>query len=684
MKNKIKKCSFIIIFAVIIIFIGMVLLSYDSTLASGAFETEQKELEVHDFWDGVDILLGVLLTFPKAMFLGITELFKMLVKMITAIGVGDGVTSIDQIIFNEASITSVDFFNFNSGNTVVDEIRENVATWYYAIRNLSIVILLLILLYVGIRMAISTVGADEAKYKKMLKDWAVSLALIFVLHYIMIFTIEINNALVDLIGQARTPTDSGSYEAVLDEFSSRAWSPSFNVGIASTLIYMLLVGITILFLLMYIKRMLTVAFLIIISPLITITYSIDKMGDSKSQALNTWLKEFVFNILIQPFHCIIYLVFASIAYNILVTDQTLASAVLAIVMILFIFKAEDMIKQIFGFQSKSLGKAIAGAAAITTGLTFMKNRGDKNSKKKVNVKDVPDMGAKDKVKGGGTTSNKGGNSRISQQNMINGAENNDGIGTNDGKDSKSLGERTSVDSILLSNGGTDDGKAGKKHPVRNLINRARGKVNAGIDGAEKFINKHPVAKGVAKYLATSAKIATVAAAATLGAATGDLKGAISGAYAGGALTKGIGGKLSERKANQLVEKNEGSFAASFKNYQNEQGYTDKQMTLITQQILDGELDSRTFNTDAGADFFASTKQINKTYSAVGDSNSKDRVMETVAMVNSGELEPTYTGKIVPSKPVEEAKKEIKMPQSKSPEARRKEIKMTTKPTPPKK
>ena len=32
-----------------------------------------------------------------------------------------------------------------------------------------------------------------------------------------------------------------------------------------------------------------------ISPLISITYSIDKIGDGKSQALNTWLKEFIYN-----------------------------------------------------------------------------------------------------------------------------------------------------------------------------------------------------------------------------------------------------------------------------------------------------------------------------------------------------------------------------------------------------
>ena len=49
-------------------------------------------------------------------------------------------------------------------------IRKNIAIWYYALRNLAIGILLAILIYVGIRMAISTVASDEAKYKVIEKE----------------------------------------------------------------------------------------------------------------------------------------------------------------------------------------------------------------------------------------------------------------------------------------------------------------------------------------------------------------------------------------------------------------------------------------------------------------------------------------------------------------------------------
>ena len=205
-------------------------------------------------------------------------------------------------------------------------------------------------------MAISTVASDEAKYKKMLKDWVVSIALLFVLHYIMIFTINFNNILVDIVGHTRESVNnrtvgtigttienmtdddlSNTYDDALNALLANSFSISFSAGFGSAIIYVILVGVTIIFLIMYIKRMLTIGFLIIIAPLITITYSIDKMGDGKSQALNAWLKEFIFNVLIQPFHCIIYVVFADIAMDLVIGDRTLASAVLAIIMIIFIF-----------------------------------------------------------------------------------------------------------------------------------------------------------------------------------------------------------------------------------------------------------------------------------------------------------------------------------------------------------
>lgn len=228
-------------------------------------------------------------------------------------GADTAVSGLKSIFFNENSLTTASYFATDknrlglsnnaiwTSDNIMANISANISKYYFILRNLSIAILLFILLYIGIRMAISTVASDEAKYKKMLKNWAISLALVFVLHYIMIITFYINNTLVSILSEFAN-TGFKDYRVI----AQQGCIPIFGIGEA--IVYAMIIGMELTFLFMYIKRIIILGFLIIIAPLITITYSIDKIGDGRSQALNTWLKEFIFNVIIQPFHCIIYIV----------------------------------------------------------------------------------------------------------------------------------------------------------------------------------------------------------------------------------------------------------------------------------------------------------------------------------------------------------------------------------------
>ena len=288
----------------------------------------------------------------------------------------------DDIFFNRVEITEIDFFNFTGEVSAVKTIRMNIATWYYILRVLSIVLLLAVLIYIGIRMAVSTVASEQAQYKRMLTDWVVSFALVFLLNYIIMFTIEANNAFVNMLsGPARTTIGRGIVTQ-LEEMSIGLHGTSFLNGVANTLesmkltslprsvaalmVYFALIGMTAAFLFIYIKRMLIIGFLIIISPLITVTYSIDKVKDGKAQALNTWLKEFMSTVLMQPFDCIIYLVFISAIMDTLKTSASLTKLVLAIMCMKFIWEAEKIVKKIFNIQSESVGNAIAAAMTVNS------------------------------------------------------------------------------------------------------------------------------------------------------------------------------------------------------------------------------------------------------------------------------------------------------------------------------
>ena len=287
------------------------------------------------------------------------------------------------IFFNKIPLIDINFFDFNVGNDIMKDFRTVIATWYYIIRLISAALLLLMLIYVGIRMALSTTATDKVVYKKMLIDWLASLALIYLLHYFIVFIFMLNSTFVDLIDKISTTNNQNvddymrgilNYALQYNNLSSSTGFANDILSFMSTIVFVLLVYQTLKFLFVYVKRMMTVAFLVMISPLISVTYSMDKMGDGKAQAFDTWLKEFLYNVFIQPFHCILYMAFADVAFNLVnasmeTTSISLGSSfgngMLAILAILFINKGEQFIRDVFGFgKAGSLESAATAAVAV--------------------------------------------------------------------------------------------------------------------------------------------------------------------------------------------------------------------------------------------------------------------------------------------------------------------------------
>ena len=338
--------------------------------------------------------VGVITWIPRLLAIGVAYGMDMLAAGIAFIdGTTDSSSFLDKIfvtpfdiVFGKALITDINFFNFsNISGTTVGKIREAVAKWYYFMRTVAVAILLVVLVYVGIRMALSTIAEDKAKYKKMLVDWASSLALVFLLQYIILFVITINNALVKAMASV---SEVNGLEDALKDLAMQALGFTVD-GIAATIVFCLFIYQSFVILFSYINRMIRVAFLIIISPLITITYSIDKMGDGKAQALNEWLKEFITSVLIQPFHCVIYMVFVSIALELVVNPGTgknrMASSVIAVLCMLFLKDAEKILRKIFNLTGDDNAASLAtGAVMASAALNKSKEIG-KSARKSVNT-----------------------------------------------------------------------------------------------------------------------------------------------------------------------------------------------------------------------------------------------------------------------------------------------------------
>ncbi len=369
MKKVLKK--------VLIIF--LVILILNNFLISGVRAEDPAEM-ADPFEEWLSGLIGSvigLLTYPiRIVALAAGYAMNALTAGVAYIeGTTDGAGSVDMsiitpfdIFFNKVQIVDINFFDIGTEDTIVNKIRTGIASWYYVLRLLATVILLVILIYVGIRMAISTIASDKAMYKKMLFDWIVSLALVFLMHYIIIFTVTVCSSIVNAISlSVNSKLISDTYTVIRD----LAFKVLELDSIAATVIYCMLVWQTFGLLISYFNRMLKLAFLVIIAPLITLTYSIDKMGDGKAQAIGSWLKEFVFTILIQPFHCIIYMCFVDVGFKLLTTNglngvskDTIATAVVAILCVKFVKEGENLVRKIFQFQDDNSSTSIGAGAAI--------------------------------------------------------------------------------------------------------------------------------------------------------------------------------------------------------------------------------------------------------------------------------------------------------------------------------
>lgn len=289
----------------------------------------------------------------------------------------------EQIFAGKVAGLDINFINPNkytdsNGNDVESsaaQLQPTIASWYVAIRNLAVVGLLSVLVYVGIRIIVSSTASDKAKYKQMLVDWLIALCILFFMHYLMSFIITMTESVCTAIAgdgasniTVNVTNEGKSFNTnLLGLARFKTQYKDFGPKMAYLIMYLALVIYTVVFTWFYLKRLLMMAFLTLIAPAVALTYPIDKMNDGKAQAFDAWLKEYAFNALIQPFHLIIYYVFVTSAMDLASTNIIYMIAALA-----FIMPAEKILRKFFGFDKAGAGTLGALAGGLTAGSLMSK------------------------------------------------------------------------------------------------------------------------------------------------------------------------------------------------------------------------------------------------------------------------------------------------------------------------
>ncbi len=346
--------------------------------ANGVFGSRRYNFDwvINKLLDIVDWFVGIVTYLFRMIAIGWTAVVERLINNVMEWTTGEEASlTIEKLVNNKVPLLDVNFFNFSTAggmelnqDSVIYVVRENIAAWYYMIRIISIIGLLVVLLYLGVRMAFSSFAEQKAKYKEMLISWAVSFLIVFFIHYVMVIILRINESLIDLINV----TLGGGEESLFDAVRSSAYAIQASVGLPALIMYIALVYLLVKFLFVYFKRFLVVGILTFMAPIIGVLYSVDKIKDNKSQSLSNWLKEYSFNVLLQSVHALLYALFVSLALNVL--GSSIMGGIIAVLLINFILVAEKIFKKIFGIKSGSIkdtlktAGAISGAAGIVKGL----------------------------------------------------------------------------------------------------------------------------------------------------------------------------------------------------------------------------------------------------------------------------------------------------------------------------
>ena len=515
--------------------------------------------------------------------------------------------------------------------SIVVKLKEVVSAWYIAIRNIAIVGLLSVLLYLGIRIVISSSAGDKAKYKQTFMDWLIALCLIFFLHYIMAFTMTIADQVTSMLSGEEN-SDGMIYQLRIiltddnnNAIEDRSFYSNFT-GVARiktqfdnvrgkvgyTVMYIAFTAYTVYFVIVYMKRLLMLAFYTLMAPAVALSYPLDKLKDGKAQAFNFWLKDYIFYAFLPALHMIIYTVFISSALSLAVNNM-----IYALVAMAFIVPAEKIVKKMFGIHGNTeeraggfAGGAVAGS--LMSSLRKLPKGGQKGpapnrtkTQSRTRIADNPNsvsfmdtmnatIGQKPSDNGNSTKAN------AKNQNVMENTNGNKAIG-NYGVNNPEENRDQNYSGIL---GGTySDNKSvqtsamdinGQPNMDYGMAN-SKGNINIGSDNkkkeskARRIINNASTAigrrytiaggaKGIASSLGKKAGKAAIkgigmAAGATalgmaglgIGMVGGDLGDAFKGLSVGAAAGGYIGGNIGNAVNDTIDGKNElGRFASEVK------------------------------------------------------------------------------------------------------------------------
>jgi len=403
MKRFAKK--FILILMLVMIFTSSICTNFYYSRADSNDEYTYKQSEPNVF---------LVLLSDGIIFIG--ELIEDLLVEALGTGLGENIVpSIESLVFNEYPITRLDFFRENvwingEKNEFADEINSIISHLYVALLAIVIAIYVFVLVYVGIKILISSVAEEQAKFKRTLASWTIGLVLLMSFHFVMGYVIEFNDlgvnfarkVMEDAIGPNTTEDGEPIIQNLMKKFKDEAINTEYKklnkegieyfqgknpaqyvnnsnynkyfsvfnaINSIKAVVWLALTIKIVLVAMKYIKRFLMITFLILIFPFVTICYVFDRVKDGKSHIFDIWFKTFAVNVFINFLHVIIYLIVVQLALK--VTSSL--GWLLPVIALLSFDKIAEQVGGLFGITKEALSSPSEMRTVVTENSKGMVN-----------------------------------------------------------------------------------------------------------------------------------------------------------------------------------------------------------------------------------------------------------------------------------------------------------------------
>lgn len=334
--------------------------NYNQLIESGTTGTNGKKPQQNVPVQPKPDLLSFITRLLCKVVVALTDLINNVVsKILTG---GNEQVTIQKIVTNKYDLLNLKFlvnpFETSSANdkSVLDPLSKNAGIWFVAIRNLALVGSVVTLIYTGIRLATATVAEGKANYKKILFSWFEGISILLMLHFFIIAIIYTSNWMVDVLQNAINidPNMMTAEQQIMDGINTYLDEATQSHTIFFyTILFIMFSYYEAKFLFLYLWRLLRVMFYIIISPLVCLTFPIDKIGDGRAQGFNHWLLEITIATFMQPIHLLIYVIIIYSMGEIIVRNP-----ILGIIFLASISHAEHTFKSVLKLKP-TVGKGLS-------------------------------------------------------------------------------------------------------------------------------------------------------------------------------------------------------------------------------------------------------------------------------------------------------------------------------------